>query len=162
MLRKHEEESLVLLQNDHQFRQSSYRGRLFHKMNSRSWHDGVIKWKHFPRYWPFVSPVNFPHKWQWRETLILSLICAWINGWVNNHAAGDLRRHRAHYDYDATVMVIGQPKGRLCEEQLPTERSLLGVAWGCRSSEIWASAWPLGALPADLFLNPSDIYREPL
>ena len=29
-------------------------------------HDDVIKWKHFPRYWPFVrgihrSPVNFPH-----------------------------------------------------------------------------------------------------
>ena len=22
---------------------------------------------------------------------------AWINGWVNNHEAGDLRRHRAHY-----------------------------------------------------------------
>ena len=22
----------------------------------------------------------------------------WINGWVNNHEAGDLRRHRAHYD----------------------------------------------------------------
>ena len=32
-------------------------------------HDDVIKWKHFPRYWPFVrgihrSPVNFPHKGQ--------------------------------------------------------------------------------------------------
>ena len=30
-------------------------------------HDDVIKWKHFPRNWPFVceinrSPVNFPHK----------------------------------------------------------------------------------------------------
>ena len=28
----------------------------------------------------------------------VSLICAWINGWVNNREAGDLRRHRAHYD----------------------------------------------------------------
>ena len=32
-------------------------------------HDDVIKWKHFPRYWPFVrgihpSPVNSPHKGQ--------------------------------------------------------------------------------------------------
>ena len=26
------------------------------------------------------------------------LICAWINGWVDNPEAGDLRRHRAHYD----------------------------------------------------------------
>ena len=25
-------------------------------------------------------------------------ICAWINDWVNNHEAGDLRRHRTHYD----------------------------------------------------------------
>ena len=46
-------------------------------------HDGVIKWKHFPRYWPFVrgihrSPVSSPHKGQWRGALIFSLICAWI------------------------------------------------------------------------------------
>ena len=26
------------------------------------------------------------------------LLSAWINGWVNNGEAGDLRRHRAHYD----------------------------------------------------------------
>ena len=23
-----------------------------------SWHDDVIKWKHFPRYWPFVRGIN--------------------------------------------------------------------------------------------------------
>ena len=44
------------------------------------------------------SPVNFPHKGQWREALMFSLICAWINGWVNNRGADDLRRHRAYYD----------------------------------------------------------------
>ena len=63
-------------------------------------HDDVIKWKHFPRNWPFVrgihrSPVNSPHKGQWRGTLMFSLICVWINGWVNNREAGDLRRYRA-------------------------------------------------------------------
>ena len=43
-------------------------------------HDDVIKWKHFPRNWPFVrSPVNSPHKGQWRGALMFSLICAWIN-----------------------------------------------------------------------------------
>ena len=26
------------------------------------------------------------------------VICARINGWVNNSEAGDLRRHRGHYD----------------------------------------------------------------
>ena len=38
-------------------------------------HDDVIKWKHFPRYWPFVRgihrpPVNSPHKGQWRGALM--------------------------------------------------------------------------------------------
>ena len=48
-------------------------------------------------------PVNSPHKGQWRGALMFSLICAWINGWVNNRKVGDLRRYRAHYD--VTVMV---------------------------------------------------------
>ena len=44
-------------------------------------HDDDIKWKHFPRYWPFVrgihrSPVNSPHKGQWRGALMFTLICA--------------------------------------------------------------------------------------
>ena len=37
-------------------------------------------------------------KGQWRGALMFSLICAWINCWVNNGEAGDLRGHRAHYD----------------------------------------------------------------
>ena len=52
------------------------------------------------------SPVNSPHKGQWRGALMFSLICAWINGWVNNREAGDLRRHRAYYD----VAVMGSKK----------------------------------------------------
>ena len=44
-------------------------------------HDDIIKWKHFPHYWPFVrgihrSPVNSPHKGQWHGALMFSLICA--------------------------------------------------------------------------------------
>ena len=80
-------------------------------------HDDVIKWKHFLRFWPFVrgihlSSVNSPrdinipdslHKGQWHRALMFSLICAWINGWVNNRDACDLRRHRAHYE--VTVMI---------------------------------------------------------
>ena len=42
--------------------------------------------------------VNSPHKGLWRGALRFSLIWAWINVWVNNREAGDLRRHRAHYD----------------------------------------------------------------
>ena len=74
-----------------------------HGTNNTYDHDDVIKWKHFPRYWPFVrgihrSSLNSPHKGQWRGALIFSLIWASINGWVNNGEAGDLRRHRTHYD----------------------------------------------------------------
>ena len=29
---------------------------------------------------------------------LMFLICTWINGWVNNREASDLRRHRVHYD----------------------------------------------------------------
>ena len=70
-------------------------------------HDDVIKWKFFSRNWPFCAgnspvPVNSPHKGQWRRALMFSLICVWINGWVNNREAGDLRRHHSHYD--ASVM----------------------------------------------------------
>ena len=66
-------------------------------------HDDVIKWKHFPRNWPFVreihrSPVNFPHKGHWRGALMFSLVYAWINDWVNNREAGHLRRQHGHYD----------------------------------------------------------------
>ena len=64
-------------------------------------HDNVIKWKHFPRYWPFVqgihrSPVNSPAS----DTELWCFLWSapWINGWVNNREAGDLRRHLAHYD----------------------------------------------------------------
>ena len=61
-------------------------------------HDDVIRWKHFSRYWPFVrgihrSTVNSPYKGQWRGALMISLICAWINGWVNNRQTGEWRRH---------------------------------------------------------------------
>ena len=71
------------------------------------------QWKHFPRYWPFVrgihrSTVNSPHKGQWRGALMFSLICTWINGWVNNSEAGDLKCHRAYYNVSVLKLVPGE------------------------------------------------------
>ena len=61
-------------------------------------HDDVIKWKHFPRYWPFVrgihqAPEFLYFLWSAPE-LTLS----------KNREAGDWRRHCAYYD--APVMYI--------------------------------------------------------
>ena len=71
-------------------------------------------WPHqmetFTRNWPFLrgihrSPVNSPHKGQLRGTLKFSLTCAWINDWINNREAGDLRRYRTHYDVTVLHMI---------------------------------------------------------
>ena len=77
-----------------------------------------------PRYRPFVreihrSPVISPHKGQWRGALMLSLICAWINGWVNNREAGDLKRHRAPYDVTGYV--------KLCSYLMKKYSRVLGI-----------------------------------
>ena len=64
-------------------------------------------WRHQMESLPVTDPLCgefIGHRWipprkgQWRGVLMFSLICAWINGWVNNRQAGDLRRHHAHYD----------------------------------------------------------------
>ena len=97
-------------------------------------HDDVIRWKHFPRYWPFVRgihrfPVNSPHYGQWRGALMFSLICVWINGWVNNRESGDLRRYCAHYD----VIVMKPSAGTVRMTELaclpPTFLLLLMILW---------------------------------
>ena len=129
-----------------------WRGKIFHWMTS-SWlncspvdifvatdsaenHDDVIKWKDFPRHWPFMrgihgSPVNSPHKGQWRGTLMFSLICVWINGWVNNGEAVDLRRHRAHFDVTAMLMLVVTTKllPRQTKFQHPTSTLVQLMVW---------------------------------
>ena len=86
---------------------------------SSPFHDDVIKWKHLPRYWPFVrgihrSPVDSPHKGQWRGAWMFSVICTSINDWANNRDAGDLKRHSVHYDF--TAMRQTYSIGFLCSE----------------------------------------------
>ena len=68
------------------------------------------------------SPVNSPHKGQWFGALMFSLICGWINAWVNNCKAGDLIHHRAHYD--VIVMVSFISSGDTCHVVLECNRSL--------------------------------------
>ena len=60
---------------------------------------------------PFLRGEFTGHRWiillgQWRGALIFSLICAWMNGLVNNSEAGDLRRHRDYYDVIVLLQVF--------------------------------------------------------
>ena len=79
-----------------------------------AFHDDVINWKHFLHYWPFVRGI---HRSRWipstkasdGRALMFSLICARINGWVNNREAGDLRRHRGHYDVNVMLCCMETP-----------------------------------------------------
>ena len=75
-----------------------------------SWNGNIFR---VTGYWPFVRgihrpPVNSPHKGQRRGALMFSLICARINGLVNNREAGDLRRHRVHYHAICNIIAASQ------------------------------------------------------
>ena len=70
----------------------------------------------FLRYWPFVrgihrSPVNSPHKGQW-----------------HNREAGDLRRHRGHYDVNGMVRT-GTLRGYCCAVWNILYRALMSLQW---------------------------------
>ena len=85
-------------------------------------HDDVIKWKHFPRYWPFVrgihrSPMNSPQKGQGHGAMVFSLICAQLNGWVNTREAGNVRCYRTHCDVILMLIVL---QTYLCQTEGPS------------------------------------------
>ena len=75
--------------------------------NPGSHHD-VIKWKHFPCCWPFVRGIHC-HRWiPIRKASDAELwYFLWTNIWVHNQDAGDLRRHRAHYDVTVMHTIYG-------------------------------------------------------
>ena len=106
------------------------------------YHDDVIKWKHFPRYWPFVrgihrSPVNSPHKGQWRGAFMFSLICAWINDWVNTDVQSTMVRvmtwccqAASHYlrqcwPRSKSTCVVARPQSVKCDNPLLKFRNVL-------------------------------------
>ena len=110
-------------------------------------HDDVIKWKHFPRYWPFVrvnhrSQLDSPHKGLWRGDLVLSLICAWTNGWANKRNDGDLRCQSAHYDVTVmryNIYVIYSYVFRNSLKSPPVDHAwllLLGMSYRFRGSNL--------------------------
>ena len=73
-----------------------------------------------PQHRPFVRGFHRWHKGLWRGALMLSLVCAWLNGWVNNRDAGDLRCHRAHYD--VIVMFVEYNDSWFCSHFIEVQR----------------------------------------
>ena len=108
-----------------------YKNSRFHKYEYSSW----FQWPACSNYQPMMTssngnifrvtgpcvgnstvPVISPHKGQWRRALMFSLICVWINGWVNNREAGDLRRHRGHDDVSVLPVPVSiNPKMNLMD-----------------------------------------------
>ena len=111
-----------------------------------SFHDDVIKWKPFHRW-----PVNSQHKGQWRGALMFSFICNWTYGWVSNRYAGDLRRHRAHYEvivmrtgnisnvFDITVWVIETLTEHCANNQFIWNSHVSGLRYKYLILDFWIS-----------------------
>ena len=93
---------------------NEYQFVLVRRQNSRQWDGGSLAitvcrciltpwWLHQMETFAALLAI---HRWIPRTkasgALMFSLICALINGWVNNREAGDLRRHRSRND--VTVM----------------------------------------------------------
>ena len=98
-------------------------------------------------------PVNSPHKGQWRWALMLTLICARINGWVNNREASDLRCFRAHYDVIVMITIKTTRHHKLCEYSwmYVIETHTLTLNFNCDVCSVpvtlqFSSAWPLKIL----------------
>ena len=109
-------------------------------MTSVQVHDDVIKWKHFPRYWPFVpgihrSTVNSPHKGPVMRSFDVFFDLKIISGWVNNREAGDLRRHRAHSDVIVMSMMYDHVMRLLMDVQLIKGSSRFG--WMQERDVLW-------------------------
>ena len=54
---------------------------------------------------------------------VIFFIWAWINGWVNNREAGDLRRNRGHYDVPLMIQPVLTAMSAMCWWSHPRENN---------------------------------------
>ena len=85
------------------------------------------------------SPVNSPHKGQWRGALRFSLICAWTDSCANNGDAGGLRRHRTHYDVIVMISRVYVRRHRYL--QWPTRQQILSGSFAALIGNDIAWRW---------------------
>ena len=103
------------------------------------------------------SPVNSPHKGQWRRALMFSLICTWINCWVNNREAGDLRGHCDHYDV-IVMVTLHERHGVPCHNFIMSHPCILGFHKFHHHVHVLAD--PPGTLYAHCELVPGLSYAD--
>ena len=103
-------------------------------------------------------PVISPHKGQWRGALMFTLICVWINGWVNNREAGDLRRYRGHYD------VIVMQSICFTQEITTPVHNIVQIGWGHHGNFcVWkksAITFGEGCRPVSILIALSNIREK--
>ena len=84
-----------------------------HRRGRLKWDDNVVKWKHFPRYWPFVRG---SHRWisltKASDAELWYFFDLRLNKPLSKHSTrdvGDLKCHRAHHD----VTIIWQTASQI-------------------------------------------------
>ena len=90
------------------------------------------------------------------ELLMFSLICVWINDWVNNREAGDSRRYRAHYD---VIVMIHWNWTIVCEEIAFKSITFFAIFCKPRSAEWCIYMLIYNTSPSRMFLS-LDLFWE--
>ena len=95
--------------------------------------------------------------------LRFSLICVWINGWVNNGEAGDFRRHHAHYDVTVMVSRLTTTRGP-APVPVPAKRTSLSPIIDSVTVDVLATQVPKSPAVMELTWlttnNPVSKYRD--
>ena len=142
------------------------RSRLTRQVKHETSHDDVIKWKHLPRFWPFVrgihrSRANSPHKGQWRGALMLHLNKRlrkqWWGWWFETPSLPLWRqpiRHRIWVTRNQLLLWINTRKGDDgLSQRTPSSQTLrtkgrqfdnfvvTGGTVSCHNENLWCHQW---------------------
>ena len=115
-------------------------------IRKHDWTHSFIFMKLYPRCLLKYVPEFIGSRWIPRskasDVLMFSLICAWINDWVNNREAGDLRCNRVNYDVivmvcDCIVSQYMMPSNtvvcqNLCSQHLCLSDCGVSNQWNCQ------------------------------
>ena len=118
-----------------------------------------------------MQPEWIPHtkaKGQWHGALMYSLICVWINAWVNNCEAGDLRCHRTHYEIivmRAKSNAVGNPKmnSTVCvriNSSIQWLQHIHKYRWNLNWNAILKVMWRLLSFMVNSRTNPDQITQS--